>query len=90
MTGTRHSRSVSQGNRHNEEDHTKDASHDPNDCGAPHIAGLERLIPHVPYASGNFVSLSLLIASSSLYSFISPMRNDGGKEVRVEEACTKP
>ena len=90
VTVTRHGLDVSpEGKKHNKEDHTKDTDQDPGGCRAPRAAVQGWPAPRVSDAGGGLVLAFLLCASSSLYSSIGPMREDGGKEARVEEMSTE-
>ena len=86
MTVTRRALSVSlEGKEHNEEDPTKDVDH----CSAPRAAGPGQPFPGVPDAGGGRVPASLSGASSSVYSSISTMQKDGGKEAHIEKASVE-
>ena len=80
-----------EGKERNEEDNAEDIGQDsgPHDHSAQRAAGQGQPVSCVPDTGGGLVSASLSGTSSSLYSLIGTMREDGGNEAHVEEASAR-
>ena len=79
-----------EGKERDKEDHDEDVNQvsGPRDCSAPRTTGPGQPFPGVPDSGGGIVTASTS-ASSSLYSSISTVREDGGKEAHIEEVSVE-